>query len=226
MKNILMSLRKNNRAMTMLAAVFALVLAVAVLGFLYRKLPEQAAFRQRSVPEERVPDVMKMQSVQQTFTAARDGLTGIDLKLQVPEKEVGSYKGTLDFALYDGNGALVSRQTIAAGSILNYADCSLSFPPIASSAGSRYTVRITPHPAGADERVTLFVVRNDGGGLSINGRDRSGRLEYNCVYRTSRLGSLFNGRRSGGEIMWMIVLSALSVVLLCAIVAFFLKQED
>lgn len=230
MKNIIIpfraALKKNGRRAAIWTIALALALSAAVLGFLYLRLPERATFPQADRPEERISDVMKIRSVQQAFTASRNGLSGINLKFQLPDKNTGHYKGTLDFALYDGKGALIGRQTIPVDNIVNYADYSVTFPALARSENSRYTMRITPDLSGTDEKVDMFVVRDNGGGLKINGQDRQGRLEYDCVYRTSRLGSLYNGRRSGREVTLIVVLCSLSVAALCGLIAFFMTQEE
>lgn len=230
MKNIIVTsgavLKKNGRRVVILAAAFALILAAGVSGFLYHKLPERATFLQKSKPEERISDVMKIRSVQQTFTASRDGLSGINLKFQLTDKNTGHYKATMNFVLYDQNGTLISRQTILVDDIVNYTDYSLTFPTLAHSEGSRYTMRITPDLSETNEKVDMFVVQNDGGGLKINGQDRKGRLEYDGVYRTSRLGSLYNGRHSDCEITLIVALCSLSVLLLCGLIGFFLAQEE
>ena len=211
---------KNPSGRAVLGGGMALLLAGATLLFLYLRLPHEATFLSAHPHERKVAvELTRFRQIRQPFTAGRDGLSGLSLKLWVPGGNTGGLRSQLQFTLEDEHGSPVERQMIPVAALHSYGTYTVSFPPLEDSAGRRYTLCLTPAQTVADEKLLFFVGSGDGE-LSFGNAPAGSALVVDGVYHTTRIGSLYNGRRPPACVTLLIALCVASVCWLSALSVF------
>lgn len=223
MKNIMKNtMRGMGKRHLFRIGALSLLLAAATMGFLYLRLPKEATFPSPHPHEQKVSvEVSWPWHTRQTLTGVRAGLTGVSIKVQAPTDKKGKLRGRMHFVLMDPSGKTVEDQVVPVSALVDFGSYTFAFPPLAGSAGTRYTVSLTvmpPDQAGGQKSAepdTFNLYICAGTGLLDYTGAPAGRVPVvDGVYATTRIGSLYNGRASDGHVTLMLILCAISVLLL------------
>ena len=122
----------------LLAALCALLTALAVMVYWHDTTVSESAERLIGTHKQGVGALDERDSVRQSFTAARDGLSGVDVMVSTYNQKLS--EGTLTLWLTDGAGRELARQDYPVSTLKNSAFVTLQLPLQADSAGQIYVL--------------------------------------------------------------------------------------
>ena len=166
-------------ASTSRVALPVIVLAAAVGIGLARPAPLTLKDQEQGRLDQAAPIPGRETTVRQTFAAAHNGLSAVELLAVVYSG--ASVTDTLTLRLLDAWGSHVIAAQDFAG-VAHNAPLRLSFPPIPDSAGKSYTLALE---GSLNNKMTVWAYSLDGyalGQLSVNGAPASGDLRFSTTY--------------------------------------------
>ncbi|ADU28010.1 hypothetical protein [Ethanoligenens harbinense] len=211
------------RLSRLLPLLLPLLLAAAVLFALYHELPRQKTRIETPYALSKITVPNRIGAIRQTFIVREDAFCGIAVKITPDSPQPGA---AVLVQLQDDAGRVVTRQTVA----LAYVDKSrfvrVSFTPVEHAKGRRFTLELRPAQGQWMDGAVFYRQERDETGyrLYLDGTQQKGVLAFRTVYRSSRLGAIYNGRFPASYVTLVLCVIAVSVVLCCLLFGLLLKS--